>query len=297
MKHCKTCRRNLEDSAYETSIYRNYKTCTECRTNKRFQCPNCDYKSSKKDHLQKHINAVHLKIKEFACIQCDYKCSENVHLQKHINSVHLKLKIFQCPTCDYKCVDNSHLQKHINSVHLKEKNFQCPTCESKFSQNVHLQKHIEIVHLKEKNFQCPTCEYKCSHASHLQTHIKICTGELNCSAGEFKILKLLEKLNYEKDVDFLHNSSYWNVRDKKLLRWDFVVNHTTDKPLVLEFDGRQHFEPVNFGGSDGTENFIATQRRDKIKNDYCLENNIPILRISYLDIDNIENLISGFLVA
>ena len=111
-------------------------------------------------------------------------------------------------------------------------------------------------------------------------------------------MKLLEKLNYEKDIDFLHNTSYWNVRDKKLLRWDFVINHTSDNPLVLEFDGIQHFEPRSFGShtDDLNEKFISTQRRDKIKNEYCKENNIPILRISYLNIDNMEPLISEFLV-
>ena len=292
MKHCKTCRRNLESSAYEED----YKTCTECRNNKRFQCPTCESKFSSNCNLQKHIKNIHLKQTTYQCTQCVSKFSSNCNLQTHIKTVHLKLKNFQCDQCEAKFSQNGNLIAHINSVHLKQVNYQCDQCESKFSENCNLQTHIHTVHLKLKNFHCPNCEYKCSSNGNLQRHIKICTGELTCSAGEYKILKLLKKLNYEKNVDFLHDSSYWNVKDKKLLRWDFVINHTGDNPKALEYDGEQHFKPVNFGGIDGTENFIAIQRRDKIKNDYCKENNIPILRISYLDIDNIETLITNFLV-
>ena len=51
--------------------------------------------------------------------------------------------------------------------------------------------------------------------------------------------------------------------------------------LVIEFNGRQHYEPVNrFGGFDG---LLETQRRDKIKREYLKENNIKLLEIHYLD--------------
>jgi hypothetical protein len=88
--------------------------------------------------------------------------------------------------------------------------------------------------------------------------------------------------------------TYWDVKDKRLLRWDFVINHTSENPKVIEFDGIQHFKAIGFwGGADG---LLETQRRDKIKDDYCKINDIPILRISYLDIDNVSELVNNFLV-
>ena len=87
MKHCKTCRRNLEPSAYETSIYRNYKTCTECRN-------------------------------KYNCTQCEFKFSSHINLQRHINSVHLKIKDYQCPTCEFKCSLNSNLQHNIKTLNV-----------------------------------------------------------------------------------------------------------------------------------------------------------------------------------
>ena len=41
----------------------------------------------------------------------------------------------------------------------------------------------------------------------------------------------------------------------------------------------------------GKEQFDLTKRRDEIKNKYCQENNIKLLRIPYWEFDNIENIL------
>ena len=208
----------------------------------------------------------------------------------------MKLKPFECLTCDAKFSANGDLQRHINSVQLQIKMFTCEACESKFGLNENLQRHIKIVHLKIKPFSCETCESKFSQNNHLQSHIKICTGELNCSAGEFKIMKVLADLEMEKNENYLYDTSFWNVKDKSLLRWDFIVNYN-ENPVVIEYDGEQHFRPVRFGGSieQAEQRHDNVKRRDKIKDDHCLANNIPILRIPYWDFDNIETLVKEFL--
>ena len=236
----------------------------------------------------------------FQCPQCEYKCGENSHLQRHIKTVHLLEKNHHCHTCEYKCGRNNSLQIHIKTVHLLEKTHQCPTCTAKFGLNGSLQIHIKTVHLLEKTHQCPTCEYKCGTNGDLQRHIKICTGELNCSGGEYKILQLFERIGLVQNEDYLFNTTVWNVRDKKLLRWDFVVGHTSDTPLVVEFDGAAHFRPVCFGGisqEQAEENFVTAQRRDRIKDAHCLANNIPILRIHFKDIDALDDIVTAFLTA
>jgi hypothetical protein len=48
-------------------------------------------------------------------------------------------------------------------------------------------------------------------------------------------------------------------------------------PFLLEFDGLQHFEAVdNWGGKEGLKD---TQLRDKIKNNYCRDNHLYLVRI------------------
>ena len=207
---------------------------------------------------------------------------------------------YQCDQCEYVSSTKRNINKHIKTVHLKLTPYSCGQCDAKFGQNGNLQRHINTVHLKEQNYACTECDAKFGQNGNLQTHIKICTGEFNGSAGEYAILNLLDELGQEKDVDFIYNSTHWNVKDKSLLRWDFILNHLHDNPMVIEFDGIAHFLPTRFGGiseEKAQENLITAQRRDKIKNDYCLEYNIPILRIPYWDFDKIESLVMNFIAS
>ena len=56
-----------------------------------------------------------------------------------------------------------------------------------------------------------------------------------------------------------------------------------DYNLVIEFDGIEHFKPVNFGSKTLTleEAFEYVKKHDKMKNEYCERNNIGIIRIGY----------------
>lgn len=79
-------------------------------------------------------------------------------------------------------------------------------------------------------------------------------------------------------------------KDVRALPFDFAVLDDNDSiSLMIEFDGEQHFESIDFFG--GEANLMNVQRRDKIKSKYCLENNIPLLRIPYWDFDNIERIL------
>ena len=48
-----------------------------------------------------------------------------------------------------------------------------------------------------------------------------------------------------------------------------------------------------FGGKKRLEEY---KRHDKIKNKFCMQNNIVILRIPYWDFDNIENILKENLI-
>lgn len=69
--------------------------------------------------------------------------------------------------------------------------------------------------------------------------------------------------------------------------------------LLIEYDGEQHFKPVQYGGisiEQATEKFLQTQIHDNIKDQYCEEYNIPLLRIPYWEFDNIESIVFDTLV-
>jgi len=213
-------------------------------------------------------------------------------LKLHIKHVHDKIKNVQCSKCDYKCSTNGNLKSHIKRVHDKIKDFECSKCDFKTSTNSDLKTHNKAVHDKIKDFKCDRCDLKFSRNSSLKTHIKTCTGEMNCSSGEFKIMKILEKFN----IDYDYNTSY-KVKHKSYLRWDFIIE-INDEKAFIEYDGIQHFEPVPFGGMSEEQALIAYDKcvlRDSLKNEFCEDHNLKLLRIPYYEKKNIEKLIKDFL--
>ena len=98
------------------------------------------------------------------------------------------------------------------------------------------------------------------------------------SAGEIKISNLLKENNiqYIKEYTFPDLVSENNSR----LRFDFaILNDKKQLQYLIEYDGKQHFDQSCFDQSD--IKFALVQKYDKMKNDYCKINNIPLIRINY----------------
>jgi len=98
------------------------------------------------------------------------------------------------------------------------------------------------------------------------------------SSGEKRIREFLESNN----ITFLQEA---NLFEK--YRFDFYL---PDKNILIEYDGIQHFEPVEYFG--GEEGLLRTKERDRIKEEFAKNNNIELVRISYKDYSNIENLLN-----
>lgn len=138
--------------------------------------------------------------------------------------------------------------------------------------------------------------FKCSKCGHIFTstvhELTTGNGKLcpNCEAsyvkGEAKIKDFLDKrkINYEKEKTFK------DCRFKKVLPFDFYL---PDYNCCIEFDGKQHYEVVNFFG--GEKGYIERKRNDSIKNEYCKKNNISLLRIPYFKFNDVENILNDFL--
>lgn len=286
MKRCIDCNRHN----------REYRKIHPPKHTGQFKCTHegCDVVFIRKGDLKRHVNAVHLKLQPHKCSTCDYNCSSNDLLQRHISSVHLKLRPFKCTSCDSAFANNSNLQTHIKAVHQNLRLFKCTICECKFARKGDLQQHVNAVHLKLKPYACSTCDYKFAAKSDLNAHIPKCTGEIKCSAGEFQIMKTLDKMR----IEYEFNSSFEVKSDKSLLRWDFIIKGF-DEPIFLEMDGIQHFEPVRFGGMSEEKaqaKFERQKKYDKIKNDYCDEKNYLLLRIPYKEFGNIHQIVSKFMI-
>lgn len=115
----------------------------------------------------------------------------------------------------------------------------------------------------------------------------ICSSSI--SKGEEKIKIILEK----NQINFIPQFYFKECRGvRKPLPFDFAVFDEFDNIVTLiEYDGKQHFEPVNFGGCSDEIALLEYEnvcKNDHIKNTYCKRNKLKLIRIPYWDFDRIE---------
>lgn len=95
------------------------------------------------------------------------------------------------------------------------------------------------------------------------------------SIGASNILTLLQ----ENNIDFIEEYVFLDLPKS---RFDFAIVGNGKITRLIEFDGEQHFKNVpEWGGLE------LQQQRDKVKNEYALSHNIPLVRIPYWERDNI----------
>lgn len=118
---------------------------------------------------------------------------------------------------------------------------------------------------------------------------KVCPNCSPVSKGNEKIEKYLIGNNVKYKKEF----SFSDCKYKYALRFDFAIFNKNGLICLIEFDGLQHFQPVKSWG--GIKALEENKKRDQIKNDYCIKNNIPLLRIPYYEESNINKLLEGFI--
>lgn len=81
---------------------------------------------------------------------------------------------------------------------------------------------------------------------------------------------------------------------KKSLFLDIaIVDKNNNLISIIEYDGKQHYEFTSFFQST-YQNFVNQINRDRCLEQYCKENNIKLLRISYKDNNRIPEIIKIF---
>lgn len=127
------------------------------------------------------------------------------------------------------------------------------------------------------------CECDCGKIIKVRGHnLKRTDGNQTVSCGCYHrsigATNINNCLTFE-NIDFI--TEYVFI-DLPRSRFDFAIIKNGKISRLVEFDGKQHFESVEKWG--GLE---LQQQRDKIKNEYALSHNIPLVRIPYWEQDNI----------
>lgn len=111
------------------------------------------------------------------------------------------------------------------------------------------------------------------------------------SKGEMQISKYLKN----NKIEFEAQKRFVDCKDIRTLPFDFYLPKYN---ICIEYDGRQHFEPVGFTNKNVKEisfQFETTCNHDLIKTQYCEDNNIKLIRIPYTEFKNIDEILSKIL--
>lgn len=88
---------------------------------------------------------------------------------------------------------------------------------------------------------------------------------------------------FKHKINFEYQKAFKDCKRIKLLFFDFYIS---DKKICIEYNGKQHYFSNDYFGGDCE--FVKIQERDKIKEEYCLKNNLKLFSISYLDDINLK---------
>lgn len=229
-------------------------------------CPKCGVKDAQLEKSKEYF------LKKFAETNGD-----KFELVEFIDCMHVKVK---CKTC------GTIRETNANNIYR----FGCKHCEMlaygetlKSNTDEFIEK-ANKVHLNEYDYSkvnyidCKTpVEIICKeHGSFWQTPLHHLSGEgcpyCSVSHGEKTIYKILTMYK----IPFV--TQHKTVLDNRNYRLDFYIN-VHNKEYVIEFNGKQHYEPIDYFG--GIEKYNEQILRDTILREYCVNNNIKLLEIKY----------------
>ena len=253
-------------------------------------CPNCNgtRRLTEKEYIER-INNTHSE--KYTLLSKYESISKKVHIRHEkcgkdfwTNALNFvgtgKKEACNCPFCSHG--SKLRTQDEFETI-VKEKTNSRFTVNSKYKGNL---KSIEL------KCSCGTIVKKTPY--YFTTHEILCpkcdSKKIYMSKGERKINDYL----YNNKIDFESQKKFKKCKDKKLLPFDFLVK-LRNKEFLIEYDGIQHYE-YKEKRIFNYEKFLIIKKHDEIKNNFCKENNITLIRIPYWDFDNIEKILDNLIL-
>lgn len=222
-------------------------------------CPECN-KFSKEDFIKKS-NKIHNNRYDYSLViyynmktKVKIICPDHGIFEQTPNS-HLHNKR-GCSKCTNKKWDNKIFIEKANEIHNNKFDYS-------LVEYINSSTKVKIICKKHGVFE----QRPALHINR-QQGCPICSE----SKGEIKINNYLEK----KKLKFKRQHRFNDCKNTFTLPFDFYL---PEHNICIEFDGRQHFKPINDFG--GIEQFQKTKINDGIKTRFCDENNIKLIRIDY----------------
>lgn len=170
------------------------------------------------------------------------------------------------------------------------------SCGCKVIENIEGKKFGHLTVIRKSEQRTPDgsiiweCQCDCGSNEKIYKSKKQLTNSLNLSCGceskrsqgEEKIIQLLK----DNHIQFEQQKSFDNCvfpDSNKKAFFDFFV----ENKYLIEFDGEQHFI-ARENGWNNKEHLKRTQFRDAIKNNWCKDNSISLIRIPYNHLNELK---------
>jgi len=197
------------------------------------------------------------KFYNFLCIKCD---------KKYNNRLRNILSSKSCSNCSkyhhtYTINEIKELlYKNNNNVIIIESTYESISKKSKFICKICNNEWITLTRSVIYGVtDCPKC---------------------NKSHGE----KYIEDYLIKNTIKYITQHTFDQCKNKRKLPFDFYL---PDYNLCIEFDGYLHYFPWN-NDQKSIEKFNNTKHNDKIKDLFCRDNNIKIIRIPYTEFKELK---------
>ena len=181
----------------------------------------------------------------------------------------------------------------VRADHLKSGHTKSCGCQAKKNINNILGQHfnnLTVIEQTDRRRSGGDVIWKCrcdcgnityASASELRNgRIKSC-GCLK-SVGEQRI----EQLLLQNNITFQKQYCFSDLKDEGFLRFDFAIFKNDQLQYLIEYDGDIHFN--NKGAWNGKIDYEVLHKHDIMKNQYCKEHNIPLIRIPYTHLQKLN---------
>ena len=258
---CNICLNTWEDTF--NSVISNKNGCPQCYNKKK--------KPEKLENIQREIrdkfdiqiltndeNLIKSYKYNFLCNKCGFTWKSNLG-----NILNQKNACIKCSKGHYRYnlteIKNMLLKNHHNKIEI---------CDESY---------ISIS--KPSKFKCLICDFEWSVMTR-----NVAYGFNGCpsckrSQGE----RFVKTFLIENKINYVEQFTFDDCRNKRKLPFDFYIKDD----ICIEFDGYQHFFPWK-DNPKYLNDFKQTQMNDKLKDDYCYNNHIKLIRIPYTEIKNIN---------
>ena len=130
------------------------------------------------------------------------------------------------------------------------------------------------------------CKCSCGKIHYVSAHDLTNNRISSCGHNkESKGVKKIKEILNNNNIPFTTEKTFLDCRfpdSNAYARFDFYINNQ----FLLEYDGEQHFKELDKKFFKDT--LKKRQEHDKYKNQWCKEHNIPLVRIPYYELNNIN---------